>query len=73
MAEPRRFMYAVRGRSNIIYPLAHYRPFVADRELLSAAQDISGVDPDYCLVAEVRCQLVLTAPAATFFRRVEWT
>jgi pimeloyl-ACP methyl ester carboxylesterase len=42
-------------------------------ESCCAAQDISGVDPDYCLVAEVRSQLVLTAPAATFFRRVEWT
>jgi hypothetical protein len=72
MAELRAFIDAVRGRSDIAYPLAHYRPFVAERELLRDAQDITGLDPEYCLVAEVRGQLVLTPPAATFFRRVDW-
>jgi len=72
MAELRAFIDAVRGRSNVAYPLAHYRPFVAERELLRDAQDMTGLDPEYCLVAEVRGQLVLTPPAATFFKRVDW-
>jgi uncharacterized protein (DUF433 family) len=72
MAELRTFIDAVRGRSNIAYPLAHYQPFVAGRELLRDAQDITGLAPEYCLVAEVRGQLVLTPPAATFFERVDW-
>jgi uncharacterized protein (DUF433 family) len=72
MADLRTFIDAVRGRSNVAYPLAHYQPFVAGRELLRDAQDITGLDPDYCLVAEVRGQLVLTPPAATFFKRVDW-
>ncbi len=72
MTELRQFIDAIRSRSDIIYPLAHYQPFVADRDLLREAQDVTGLDPDYCLVAEVRNQLVLTAPAATFFRRVDW-
>ena len=72
MAELRAFVDAVRSGSSIPYPLAHYQPFVAGRELLRDAQDLTGLDPDYCLVAEVRGQLVLTPPAETFFRRVDW-
>ena len=42
------------------------RPFVADRQLVFEAQDASGLDPDYCLVAAVRGQLILTPPSAEF-------
>lgn len=72
MAELRAFIDSVRAKSDIVYPLAHYRPFVGDRELLRDAQDLTGLDPEYCLVAEVQGQLVLTAAAATFVARVDW-
>jgi uncharacterized protein (DUF433 family) len=72
MAELRAFIDSVRGESGVPYPLAHHQPFVAGRELLRQAQDVSGLEPDYCLVAEVRGQLVLTAPAQTFVERVVW-
>jgi uncharacterized protein (DUF433 family) len=72
MAELRAFIDSVRDESGVPYPLAHHQPFVAGRELLRHAQDVSGLDPDYCLVAEVRGQLVLTAPAQTFVERVVW-
>ena len=72
MAELRRFIDSVREKTGIPYPLAHHQPFIAGRELLRDAQDLSGLGPDYCLVAEVRGQLILTAPAQTFVERVTW-
>ena len=72
MAELRAFIDLVRGRYGTPYPLAHHRPFVSGRELLSQAQDASGLDADFCLVAEVRGQYVLTSPADSFVRRVTW-
>jgi uncharacterized protein (DUF433 family) len=72
MAELRGFIDSVRADTGIPYPLAHHQPFVAGRELLRHAQDLSGLAADYCLVAEVRGQLILTAPAQTFVDRVTW-
>jgi uncharacterized protein (DUF433 family) len=72
MAELRAFIDGLRDRSGVPYPLAHHRPFVADRQLVREAQDISGLDADYCLVAEVRGQLILTPPAQSFVERVTW-
>jgi len=39
---------------------------------LSNAQDATGLDPEFCLVAEVRGQYVLTPPADSFLKRVTW-
>jgi uncharacterized protein (DUF433 family) len=72
MAELRAFIDLVRDRYGTPYPLAHHRPFVSGRELLSQAQDASGLAADFCLVAEVRGQYVLTSPADSFVRRVTW-
>ena len=72
MAELRAFIDVVRDRYGTPYPLAHHRPFVSGRELLSEAQDSSGLAPEFCLVAEVRGQYVLTSPADSFVRRVTW-
>ncbi len=72
MAELRAFIDVVRGRYGTPYPLAHHRPFVAGRELLSRAQEDACLAPDFCLVAEVRGQYVLTSPAESFVRRVTW-
>jgi uncharacterized protein (DUF433 family) len=60
------------ARWQIEDPLAHHRPFVADRQLLLEAQDDAGLDADFCLVAVVRGQLVLTSAAQTFEERVTW-
>jgi uncharacterized protein (DUF433 family) len=73
MAELRAFIDVMRERYSIPYPLAHERPFVADRQLLREAQDLSGLAAEYCLVAEARGQLLLTPPAESFVQRVEWS
>jgi uncharacterized protein (DUF433 family) len=72
MAELRGFIDVVRARYRVPYPLAHLRPFVSGRDLLSEAQDQSGLDPEFCLVAEVRGQYVLTSVADSFVKRVTW-
>jgi uncharacterized protein (DUF433 family) len=72
MAELRAFIERLRDRYGIPYPLAQHRPYVADRQLLLEAQDAAGLDADFCLVAVVRGQLILTPPSQTFVERVEW-
>src|SRR5580700_6967220 len=45
MAELRAFINQVRAEFGVPYPLAHQRPFVSGKELLSVAQDATGLDP----------------------------
>lgn len=47
-------------------------PFVIDRQLVHEAQDAAGLDADFCLMAEVRGQYLLTAPSDEYFKRVTW-
>jgi uncharacterized protein (DUF433 family) len=72
MAELRAFIERLREHYGIPFPLAHARPYVAGRELLRDLQDEVGLDPDFCLVAEVRGQLMLTPASSAFYERVEW-
>ena len=72
MAELRAFIDVLRERTGIPYPLAHMKPFVADRQLVMEAQDIAGLEAEFCLVAEVRGQLILTPPSEEFVHRVTW-
>src|SRR5918995_1617325 len=73
MAELRTFIDLLREELGVPYPLAHQKPFVSEgRQLVLQAQDDSGLDADYCLVAEVRGQLILTPPAQAFVERVTW-
>jgi uncharacterized protein (DUF433 family) len=72
MAELRAFIDLVRDRYGVPYPLADRRPFVSGRELLSQAQEESGLAAEFCLVATVRGQYVLTSAADSFVRRVTW-
>lgn len=72
MAELRTFIDVLRDRTGTPYPLAHMKPFVADRQLVVEAQDIAGLAAEYCLVAEVRSQLILTPPSEEFIHRVTW-
>ncbi len=73
MAELRAFIDILRQTTGVPYPLAHHKPFVADRQLLLEAQDIAGLGADWCLVAEVRRQLILTPPSDEFVHRVTWS
>lgn len=72
MGELRAFIDLVRRRYGVPYPLADRRPYVGGRDLLVEAQNESRLDPEFCLVAEVRGQYVLTPPADSFFKRVTW-
>lgn len=72
MRELRAFIDLLRDRYDMPYPLADRRPFVADRQLVLEAQDASGLDANYCLVAVVRGQLILTPPSDAFVERVAW-
>ena len=74
MAELRAFITLLRERYGVPYPLAHFTPFANQGQLvvMEEIQTAAGLDPDYCLVAAVRGQLVLTAPAEAFVSRIEW-
>jgi len=72
MAELRAFIDRLRNEYGIPYPLADRRPFVADKQLVHEAQEAANLSAEFCLVAEVRGQFVLTPPSADFFHRVTW-
>lgn len=72
MTELRSFIDIVRQQYQVPYPLAHLRPFVSGKDLLIRAQDEVGLDADFCLVAIVRGQLLLTPAADSFVKRVTW-
>jgi uncharacterized protein (DUF433 family) len=74
MAELRAFIALMRERYDVPYPLAHFAPFANQGQLVTVrdVQAEAGLTADFCLVAEVSGQLVLTAPADAFVRRVEW-
>lgn len=73
MAELRTFIGTLREQFGVPYPLAHRKPFVGEgRQLVVEAQEEAGLAPDYCLVAFVRNQLVLTSPSQSFVDRITW-
>lgn len=72
MAELRAFIERLRNEYGIPYPLADRRPFVADKRLVHEAQEAVKLGAEFCLVAEVRNQFVLTPPSDDFFHRVTW-
>jgi uncharacterized protein (DUF433 family)/DNA-binding transcriptional MerR regulator len=72
MSELRHFIDLLREKTGIPYPLAHHRPFVADRQLVLDAQEEAGLDADFCLVAVARGQLILTPASEGFVQRVDW-
>lgn len=72
MVELRAFIDLLRQRYAVPYPLADRRPFVNERQLVIEAQDEADLSPEFCLVAVVRNQPLLTPPADAFFGRVDW-
>jgi uncharacterized protein (DUF433 family) len=74
MRELRAFITKLREDYGVPYPLAHQKPFANQGQLvvLSRAQQEAGLDPEFCLVAEVSGQLVLTGPSTAFVQHVEW-
>ncbi len=72
MGELRAFIDLLRDRYGVPYPLAHHRPFIADRRLLLDAQEIVGLEAEFCLVAVASGQLILTPASQSFVERVTW-
>lgn len=74
MRELRAFITQLRDKYGIPYPLAHAKPFANQGQLVTVyeAQDQAGLTPEFCLVAEVSGQYVLTAPSEAFVHHVDW-
>src|SRR4029450_7636647 len=73
VAELGTFIALAREELGVPYPLAHQKPFVSEgRQLVLEAQDASGLEADYCLVAVTRGQLILTPPAHAFVAGGTW-
>jgi uncharacterized protein (DUF433 family) len=72
MAELRSFIDRLRDELGVPYPLADRRPYILNKQLVHEAQLAIGLEAEYCLVAEVSGQFVLTPPSESFLERVEW-
>ncbi len=72
MLELRDFIDQIRSKTGTLYPLADRRPYVGGKHLLEEAQNESGLETEFCLIATVRGQLVLTPTAKEFYERVTW-
>ena len=72
MAELRVFIDRLRDQFGVPYPLADRRPFISGRHLIEQAQEVAGLDAEFCLVAVVGDQRILTAPSQSFLDRVVW-
>lgn len=72
MVELRAFIDLLRERFGLPYPLADRRPYVSGLQLVYDAQTAAGLEAEYCLVAVVNNQLLLTPPSQEFVERVEW-
>lgn len=73
MVDVRNFIDAMRQRTGVPYPLAHYKPFASGRQLLYQAQTDAGLPSEWALVAPAGDQLLLLPPAQAFVDRVVWS
>jgi uncharacterized protein (DUF433 family) len=63
----------LRERLGVRYPLAHARPFVADRRLVLAVQEEVGLTPELRMVrVDQNEHLLLTPPAEAFLEKIEF-
>ncbi len=72
MAELRAFIDKLRDDFGVPYPLADRRPLVSGKTLVLQAQDEAGLAPEFCLVSDVRGQMLLLPPADAFIQRIDW-
>lgn len=72
MGELRGFIDRLRDHYDVPYPLAHHQPFVSGRQLVYEAQEGSDLAPEFCLVAEVSGQYLLTPASDSYLKRVTW-
>jgi uncharacterized protein (DUF433 family) len=72
MAELRKFVELLRDNFQVPYPLADRRPYASGRRLVYDLQTAAGLDAEFCLVAVVNDQLLLTPASYAFVQRVEW-
>lgn len=73
LQEIRRFISRLREEQGVPHPLLHTLPMVGvGRRLLLEMQRETALPDELWLVAPADGQIVLTEPAATFLRRVEW-
>lgn len=72
MRELRDFITTLRADYGVPYPLAHWQPFANQGQLVtvSKAQEAAGLTPEFCLVAEVSGQYVLTGPSERYLAHV---
>lgn len=71
--EIRSFIAKLRDKVGAPYPLAHFRPWVGEgRRLLLELQQEAALPGELWLVAPASDQILLTDPAASFLKRVEW-
>lgn len=73
MVDLQNFIDAMRQRTGVTYPLAHYKPFADERQLLHQAQTDAGLPSEWALVAPSGDQLLLLPPAQTFVDRIVWS
>jgi uncharacterized protein (DUF433 family) len=62
----------LRERFGVLYPLAHAKPYVANRELVLAVQEEAGLAAELSMVVVRSGQLVLAPGAAAFVEKVEF-
>ncbi len=62
-------LHLLRDYYDVPYPLAHHQPFVSGRQLVYEAQEGSGLAPEFCLVAAVSGQYVLTPASESYLTR----
>jgi uncharacterized protein (DUF433 family) len=62
----------LRERLGVPYPLAHAKPYVANRELVLQVQEETGLDRELSMVLVRSGQLLLAPVAAAFVEKVEF-
>jgi uncharacterized protein (DUF433 family) len=54
------------------YPLAHHRPFIADKQLVLEIQEETDLDPRLAVIVRSGQTIMLSGPAERFLRKVEF-
>jgi hypothetical protein len=68
----RPFLERARTELKVPYPLAHFKPFVSNRELVYELQEESSLDPALFLVRREGDQMIWAEPVQEFLERVDF-